>query len=157
MNASQIPTESNEMCYLILQKNIMNFTCYFRASLVLAAFLFCFSIDLSAQLIVNDKNLNDDKELTYIQLMYYIDRGTLRPVFYVDHGYIEPEYKGIINPEKNSELQKITINGEELGDRVTVVWVLNKLHKAGWEYVGDVVYLPIPMMDKWTVFTLKRR
>ena len=113
--------------------------------------------DSNAQLVVNKKNLNEDKDLTYIQLMYYIDKGTLRPVFYVDHGYIEPEYKGIIDPDKNSDLQKIVINGEELGDRVTVVWVLNKLHKAGWEYMGDVVYVPIPMMDKWTIFTLKRR
>ena len=130
---------------------------FFRVSLSVAAFILAMAIDGRAQLVVNDKNLNDDKELTYIQLMYYIDKGTLRPVFYVDHGYIEPEYKGIIDPDKDSELQRIIINGEELGDRVTVVWVLNKLHKAGWEYMGDVVYVPIPMMDKWTVFTLKRK
>ena len=130
---------------------------FFRVSLSVAAFILAMAIDGRAQLVVNDKNLNDDKELTYIQLMYYIDKGTLRPVFYVDHGYIEPEYKGIIDPDKDSELQRIVINGEELGDRVTVVWVLNKLHKAGWEYMGDVVYVPIPMMDKWTIFTLKRK
>lgn len=126
------------------------------AVLIGTAFLLSVTIDSSAQVVVNNKNLNDDKDLTYIQLMYYIDKGTLRPVFYIDHGYIEPDYKGIIYPDKDSDLQKITINGELLGDRVTVVWVLNKLHKAGWEYMGDVVYVPIPMMDKWTIFTLRR-
>lgn len=130
---------------------------HLRAALLVLAFFLGFTTDNHAQLVVNDKNLNDNKDLTYIQLMYFIDKGTLRPVFYVDHGYIEPEYNGIIYPDKKSPLQKITINGEEVGDRVTVVWVLNQLHRAGWEYMGDVVYLPIPMMDKWTIFTLRRR
>ena len=129
---------------------------YISVALGVTVFVFAAAIDTSAQLVVNGKNLNDDKELTYIQLMYFIDKGTLIPIFYVDHGFIEPEYKGIISPDKNSALQKISINGEEVGDRVTVVWVLNKLNKAGWEYMGDVVYVPIPMMDKWTIFTLKR-
>lgn len=110
-----------------------------------------------AQLVVNGKNLNDDKELTYIQLMYTIDRGSLKPVFFVDYGFIEPEYNDIIKPSKDGSGQKISINGENISDRVTVVWVLNKLHKAGWEYIGDVIYVPVPMMDNWHVFTLRRR
>lgn len=110
-----------------------------------------------AQLVVNGKNLNDDKELTYIQLMYTIDRGSLKPVFFVDYGFIEPEYNDIIKPSKDGSGQKISINGEDISDRVTVVWVLNKLHKAGWEYIGDVIYVPVPMMDNWHVFTLRRR
>lgn len=110
-----------------------------------------------AQLVVNGKNLNDDKELTYIQLMYTIDRGSLKPVFFVDYGFIEPEYNDIIKPSKDRSGQKISINGEDISDRVTVVWVLNKLHKAGWEYMGDVIYVPVPMMDNWHVFTLRRR
>lgn len=110
-----------------------------------------------AQLVVNGKNLNDDKELTYIQLMYTIDRGSLKPVFFVDYGFIEPEYNDIIKPSKDGSGQKISINGEDISDRMTVVWVLNKLHKAGWEYIGDVIYVPVPMMDNWHVFTLRRR
>jgi hypothetical protein len=110
-----------------------------------------------AQLVVNGKNLNDDKELTYIQLMYTIDRGSLKPVFFVDYGFIEPDYNDIIKPSKDGSGQKISINGEDISDRVTVVWVLNKLHKAGWEYIGDVIYVPVPMMDNWHVFTLRRR
>ncbi|HET7178841.1 MAG TPA: hypothetical protein VFI14_03915, partial [Chryseosolibacter sp.] len=54
-----------------------------------------------AQLVVNGKNLNDDKELTYIQLMYTIDRGSLKPVFFVDYGFIEPDYNDIIKPSKD--------------------------------------------------------
>lgn len=128
-----------------------------RPTLLLASLFLCLITEVNAQLVVNNKNLNGDKELTYIQLMYFIDKATLRPVFYIDQGYIEPEYKGIIDPDKNSALQKIVINGEEVTDRVTAVWVLNKLHKAGWEYMGDVLYVPIPMMDKWTIFTLRRK
>lgn len=111
----------------------------------------------SAQLVVNEKNLNDDKNLTYIQLMYTIDKSSLKPAFFVDYGVIEPEYNEIIKPGKEQNGQKILINGKEISDRVTVVWVLNMMHKAGWEYIGDVVYVPIPMMDNWHVFTLKRR
>ena len=89
--------------------------------------------------------------------MYTIDKSSLKPAFFVDYGVIEPEYNEIIKPGKEQNGQKILINGEEISDRVTVVWVLNMMHKAGWEYIGDVVYVPIPMMDNWHVFTLKRR
>ncbi len=109
-----------------------------------------------AQVVINDKNLNEDKDLNYIQLMYFIDKSTLRPVFYVDYGLIEPEYKEILDPVKYQGLPKISVNGREVSDRVTVVWMLNQMHKAGWEYMGDVVYVPIPSMDKWTIFTMKR-
>jgi hypothetical protein len=117
---------------------------------------FIVTVSANAQLVVNGKNLNDEKELTYIQLMYTIDKSSLKPSFYVDYGFIEPEYNEIIKPEKYFTIQKISINGEEVSDRVTVVWVLNKMHNAGWEYMGDVIYVPIPMMDNWHVFTIKR-
>ena len=87
--------------------------------------------------------------------MYTIDKYSLKPSFYIDYGFIEPDYNEIIKP-KDFSMQKININGEDVSDRVTVVWVLNKLHDAGWEYMGDVVYVPIPMMDNWHVFTIKR-
>ena len=110
-----------------------------------------------AQVVVNEKNLNEEKDLTYLQLMYTIDKASLKPVFFVDFGYIEPEYNEILKPDKDFRAQKIKINGEEVSERVTVVWVLNKMHQAGWEYMGDVVYVPIPMMDNWHIFTLKRK
>lgn len=114
------------------------------------------SLQSAAQVIVNNKNLNDDKSLEYIQLMYLIDKATLKPVFFVDYGVIEPEYNEIIKPKDFRE-QKISINGELFDERITVVGVLNRMYEAGWEYMGDVVYVPIPMMDNWHIFTLKRR
>lgn len=57
-----------------------------------------FSSMAHGQAVVNGKNLNEHEGLEYIQLMYYVDRSTLRPVFYVDYGFIEPEYTDIIEP-----------------------------------------------------------
>lgn len=124
----------------------------------LAVVIFFLGLNISsrAQVVVNNKDLNDDKGLEYIQLMYYVDKSTLRPVFYVDYGLIEPDYTDIIEPERDFK-QTIRINGEVVNDRVTVVWLLNEMHQAGWEYMGDVIYLPMRMMDKWHVFTLKRK
>ena len=84
-----------------------------------------------------------------------IDAATFGPVFFVDHGFIEPEYTDILEPEMAGH-QRILINGQEVTDRVTVVWVLNKMHEAGWEYMGDVVYVPMRAMNNWHVFTMKR-
>ena len=125
---------------------------------VIICFLFLLIIcnHCQAQVIVNGKNLNNNEDLDYIQLMYYIDKSSIRPVFYVDYGLIEPDYNDIVAPEVLGT-QKIIIDGDELTDRVTVVWVLNKMSKAGWEYVGDVVYIPLRAMNNWHVYTLKRR
>ena len=122
---------------------------------VLAFFIVSY-LTCHAQVVVDKKNLNDEKELKYIQLMYFVDKSSFKPVFYVDYGFIEPEYADILEPERDYR-QKISINGEEVSDRVTIVWLLNKMDKAGWEYMGDVVYLPLKMMDNWHVFTLKRK
>ncbi|HET7178842.1 MAG TPA: hypothetical protein VFI14_03920 [Chryseosolibacter sp.] len=127
-----------------------------RGFLSTAALILLFNVTGHTQVVVNNKNINDDKDLEYVQLMYYVDKATLRPVFYLDYGLIEPEYTDIIEPERDYK-QKISINGEELNDRITVVWVLNKMHQAGWEYMGDSIYLPLRMMDKWHVFTLRRK
>lgn len=87
--------------------------------------------------------------------MYFIDKS-FKPIFFVDYGVIEPEYNEILKPKDYKE-QKISVNGKELNNRVTVVGVLNKFYQSGWEYMGDVVYVPMPMMDNWNVFTLRRR
>jgi hypothetical protein len=112
--------------------------------------------DCQAQVVVNGKNLNVEKDLEYIQLMYYIDKSTFGPVFFIDFGFIEPEYSDIIEPERN-RLQEISINGQDVTDRVTSVWILNQLHKAGWEYMGDAVYVPLRIMHNWHILTLKRK
>ena len=120
----------------------------------LIAFASC--IPCQAQVVVNGKDLNKDKDLQYIQLMYKLDKATLGPVFFVDFGYIEPEYTDILEPERQG-LQYIQVNGENITDRVTVVWVLNQMHKAGWEYLGDVVFVPLRSLNNWHIMTLKRR
>ena len=109
-----------------------------------------------AQLVVNGKDLNKDSNLEYIQLMYYIDRASIKPVFFIDYGFIEPEYNDILLSEQR-DYQAISINGQELTDRVTVVWVLNKMNQAGWEYLGDVVFVPLKVMNNWHIYTLKRK
>lgn len=110
-----------------------------------------------AQVVVNDKNLNEDKDLQYIQLMYYVDKSTLKPVYFLDYGFIEPEYNDILEPEMMYEIPKIRINGLELTDRVSPVGVLNKLYQAGWEYTADVLFERVGMMKDWHVYTLRRK
>ena len=124
--------------------------------LCLALVMILAEFDCQAQVVVNGKNLNDQQDLEYIQLMYYMDKATLGPVFFVDFGYIEPEYSDILEPERN-RLQTISINGKNITDRVTAVWVLNQMHSAGWEYLGDVVYVPLRAMNNWHILTLRRR
>lgn len=125
----------------------------------LSALLFLMALvkPACAQLVVNGTDLNKNKNLEYIQLMYYIDKSSIKPVFYVDYGFIEPEYNDILQPGQQHEQQHITIDGETLTDRVTVVWVLNKMHQAGWEYMGDVVFVPLKVMNNWHIYTLRRR
>ena len=113
-------------------------------------------IPCQAQVVVNGKNLNEEKDLEYIQLIYYLDKATMGPVFSIDFGFIEPEYADILEPERQ-RLQHISINGENVTDRVTAVWVLNQLNKAGWEYLGDAVYLPLKALNNWHIMTLRRK
>lgn len=108
------------------------------------------------QLVVNGKNLNADNNLEYIQLMYYIDKASIKPVFFIDYGFIEPEYNDILLDEQR-DYQTISINGQEVTERVTVVWVLNRMNQAGWEYLGDVVFVPLKVMNNWHIYTLRRK
>lgn len=119
--------------------------------------ILCNHCESDAHLIVDGKNLNEDKELQYVQLMYYIDKASIKPVYYVDYGFIEPEYNEIIEPERFGQHQMVNIDGTELTDRVTVVWVLNKMNSAGWEYMGDVVFVPLRVMNNWHIYTLRRK
>jgi hypothetical protein len=128
----------------------------FVGFLSVVVLILTFNFQAKAQVVIDSKNLNDDKELRYIQLMYYVDKSMFKPVFYVDYGFIEPEYTDILEPNRHYK-QKIAVNEQEVNERVTVVWLLNEMDKAGWEYMGDVVFLPLRMMDNWHVFTLKRK
>ncbi len=120
------------------------------------AFLAAMGPRCYGQLVVNGKDLNNETGLEYIQLMYYIDKASIKPVFFIDYGFIEPEYNDVLHPDQ-PDFQSISINGEPVTERVTVVWVLNKLNQAGWEYLGDVVFIPLRVMNNWHVYTLKRK
>ena len=145
------------MFEVLLLLNIKTMNTLKQTSLILTlAFMLLLCESSSAQLVVNGKDLNDDQNLEYIQLMFYIDKASIKPVFYVDDGFIEPEYNEILEPGK-MENQSIVIDGEQITDRVTVVWVLNKMNKAGWEYMGDVVFVPLRVMNNWHIYTLRRK
>jgi hypothetical protein len=116
-----------------------------------------FNLVSEAQVVVDNKNLNEDKDLKYIQLMYYIEKSTMKPVYFLDYGFIEPEYNDILEPEAIYAYPTIKINGSELTDRVSPVGVLNKLDDAGWEYTGDMLFERVGMMRNWHVFTLRRK
>jgi hypothetical protein len=103
-----------------------------------------------AQLVVDGKNINEQKEIEYIQLSFYFETKEFSPVYNIDYGAIVGE---------NAEVsrQKITIDGEELSSRMTPVYVLNKLVNAGWEYLGDSMFIPSPMMENTQAYTLRRK
>ena len=103
-----------------------------------------------AQLIVNNKDVNADKSIEYIQFMFFINRGTLRPEYLIDYGTVDLQK---VLPKD----QKVKINNVELDNRMTPVLVLNMLYKAKWEYTGDGMYAAIPAEENWFIYTLKRR
>lgn len=103
-----------------------------------------------AQVVVDSKNINEDREIEFVQLLYYIDKGSYKPVYFLDIGEIESD-------APSSVVQRITIDTVAVNSNMTPVLVLNKLYKAGWEYIGDAIYISLPMRNDWHVFTLKRR
>jgi hypothetical protein len=100
-----------------------------------------------AQLVVETKNITEDKGIHYIQLMYYVEKKTFRPVYIVDYG--------IKNVENVNLKPEIKIDGESVKE-LTPIGLLNKLYAAGWEYLGDYIYIQNPGMPMHT-YTLKRR
>jgi hypothetical protein len=100
------------------------------------------------QVLVDNKNLNDEKDLQYIQFMYYIDKARARPVYMIDYG---------ITDEKPFKTQKLSVDQTEITGQMSPVLILNKLYKAGWEYMGDETYVEVPMMENWYSYTLKRK
>jgi hypothetical protein len=103
-----------------------------------------------AQVVVDKKNVNEDKDIQYIQFMYYFDKSRVHPVYFIDFGSVEAHESA----EKN---QKITIDGTAINEKMTPVMVMNKLYEAGWEYTGDALYVPVPLVENWQVYTFKRR
>jgi tRNA G37 N-methylase Trm5 len=102
------------------------------------------------QVLIDGKNINDDKEIEYIQFSYYFESKKLSPVYSIDFGTL-------INDESGARQQKIEINTEEITSQMTPAYVLNKLHKAGWEYLGDALFMAAPMVENSQMLTLRRK
>jgi hypothetical protein len=114
---------------------------------ILCSFAYYYS---KAQLVVDGKNVNEQKEIEYIQLSFYFETKEFSPIYNIDYGSIVGE---------NVELaqQKITIDGDDVSSRMTLIYVLNKLNKAGWEYLGDSMFVPSPMMENTQLYILRRK
>jgi hypothetical protein len=116
-------------------------------SLLCLAGIWMASLEASAQLVVETKNISEDKGIQYIQLMYYVEKKTFRPVYVIDYGL-----KNVDNVNLKPDIK---INGESVRE-LTPIGLLNKLYAAGWEYLGDYIYIQNPGMPLHT-YTLKRR
>jgi hypothetical protein len=120
---------------------------FLLATLILLAGL---SRNLNAQVIVDTKNVTTDKDIQYIQFLYYLEKGSFKPVYLIDFGMVETQQG---TPKK----QKVSIDRTEVKDSMSPIFVLNLLHKSGWEYMGDEMYVQFPMMEGWYSYTLKRK
>lgn len=121
-------------------KNIL-FMCFLTAG---------FAHPALSQLKIDGKDLNADESIEYIQFSFFYESRNLKPVYAIDFG-------SVIADNAEIKPQKIEINGEEVTGRMTPAYVLNKLYKAGWEYLGDAIFMPAPMIENTQMFTLRRK
>jgi hypothetical protein len=117
--------------------------------------VFCFAAGgiigrAEGQIVVDGKDVSSDKGIQYIQLLYYVDKSSFKPVYLVDYGMLDSQ-QGI--PKK----QALSIDKKEVKDSMSPIYILNLLYKSGWEYMGDETYVQVPMMEGWYSFTFKRR
>lgn len=104
----------------------------------------------NAQIVADGKDVTSDKSIQYIQLIYYVEKSSFKPVYMIDYGIIDGQ---LGTPKK----QKVSIDKNEISDSMSPIYILNLLHKSGWEYMGDETYVQVPMMEGWYSFTLKRK
>ena len=118
---------------------------------LLLAFSFVFIVNnVSAQVVVDGKDVTADKEIAYIQFLYFMEKGTFKPVYLIDYGLID-------NQQGPPKRQKILVGKVEIKESMSPMYILNMLNRAGWEYMGDETYVHVPMMEGWYSFTLKRK
>lgn len=102
------------------------------------------------QVVVDGKDVSAEKDVQYIQFLYYLEKGSFKPVYLIDYGLVD-------NQQGQAKKQKISIDKKEVTDSLSPINILNLLYKAGWEYMGDETYVQVPMMEGWYSFTLKRK
>lgn len=120
---------------------------YLLASIILTA---GFVSSGNAQVVVDTKNVTADKDIQYIQFLYYVEKSSFKPVYLIDFGMVDTQ----TGPPKK---QKVSIDKTEIKESMSPIHILNLLHKSGWEYMGDETYVQVPMMEGWYSFTLKRK
>lgn len=121
-----------------------------RSFLACCILVGCLVGTTNAQVVVDGKDVTADKNIQYIQLLYYVEKSSFKPVYLIDYGMIDNQ-QGI--PKK----QKVSVDKNEIKDTMSPIYILNLLHKSGWEYMGDETYSHIPLMEGWYSFTLKRK
>jgi hypothetical protein len=131
----------------LMRNKVINAQVNIGLALVITIILIAIVNACSAQLVVKEKNISEDKDINYIQLIYYVEKKTFKPVYLIDYG-LQSVDSVDFNPE-------IKVNGETIAE-LTPVAVLNKLYTAGWEYLGDYIYINGGGLPMHTL-TLKRR
>lgn len=121
----------------------MKLLCSILFSICTIPFAYC-------QLLVNNKNLNEDKDVEYIQFSFYYEGKRMNPIYSIDHGTV-------LREDQQLGSQKISIDNEEVSSRMTPAYIFNKLYKAGWEYVGDGVFMKAPLVENSQTYTFRRR
>jgi hypothetical protein len=117
---------------------------------ILFCILFFACSRIIAQVVVDGKNINEDKEIEYIQFSFFYESKKFNPVYTIDYGLL-------FNDNKELKPQKISIDKEEINSKMTPVYVMNRLYKSGWEYTSDGVFMPAPMMENNQMFTFRRK
>ncbi|HEY0740149.1 MAG TPA: hypothetical protein VGD40_01770 [Chryseosolibacter sp.] len=127
----------------------MRFTLLTRA-LIITGLAFIAVPNASAQIVVDNKNVSSDKDITYIQFLYFIEKSTFKPVYVIDYGLID-------NQQGAPKRQTIKIDSVQVTNSMSPMYIMNLLSKAGWEYMGDETYVQLPLMEDWYSFTLRRK
>lgn len=120
-----------------------------KAAFLILLFAGC-SLQGFSQLLVNDLNINDKADVEFIQFTFHIDKKDFKPVYYIDYGMLDQH-------APVDKTQIIKVDGVQITNNMSPMLALNRLHKAGWTYLGDMQYIEIPMMDNWYIYTLQRR
>jgi hypothetical protein len=113
--------------------------------------LYFISTQAFGQLVIDGNDITENKDIEYIQFSFYFEKKGFKPVYSIDYGYMWSDHPDGEKP------QQITIEGEVITSSMTPMFVMNKLYKAGWEYLGDNVFMPAPLLDHSQTYTLRRK
>jgi hypothetical protein len=141
-----LSTAGRVFCRMVLSEAIKD-----RTNVRLAAILLLVTtLSTKAQLVVDGKDINADTTIQYVQLSFFFDSKKLLPVYVIDVGKQ-------ITSDEDLKPTKIFMGDEEVTNQMTPMYVLNRLFEAGWEYVGDGMFMRAPILENTQAYTLRRR